>query len=78
MENKSDSQQQSIEADQLPAFNTTNIMREIIRESNENIRISKDAQQFMVELASEFVLFLSSEFVFFTRKMEIKIPAWWG
>ena len=66
MENKSDSQQQSVETEnQLPLFNTTNIMREVIKENGENIRISKDAQQFMVELASEFVLFLASEFVSF-------------
>ena len=60
MENKSESQQQSNEVDQLPLFNTTNIMREVIKESVENVRISKEAQNFMVELATEFVLFLSS------------------
>ena len=65
MENKSESQQQSNEVDQLPLFNTTNIMREVIKESVENVRISKEAQNFMVELATEFVLFLSSEFVSF-------------
>ncbi|KAL7716370.1 nuclear transcription factor Y subunit beta [Entamoeba marina] len=45
----------------LPLANTTRVMREAIAKEPGDVRISKDAQQYMTELATEFILFISSE-----------------
>ncbi|ELP93315.1 nuclear transcription factor Y subunit beta, putative [Entamoeba invadens IP1] len=53
---------QSIADMTLPLANTTRVMRDAISTpTSGEVRISKDAQQYMTELATEFILFISSE-----------------
>ena len=45
----------------LPLANTTRVMRDALSGQSGDVRIAKEAQQYMTNLATEFILFVSSE-----------------